>query len=115
MVPLPANGVLYRAILQVKTPPDLQGRVWAVGEQLALLGSTASFLLVGPLVDRVLEPAVGAPAWQMFAPLVGNVRGSGIGLLEVATGVILLVVTGIVFSIPRVRNIEAELPDYAIE
>jgi len=112
MVPLPINGVLYRSILQVKTPPDLQGRAFALGEQLALLGSTASFLITGQLVDRLLEPAVGASAWRTFAPLVGDSRGAGIGLLQVATGVILLVVTGIVFSIPRVRNIEADLPDY---
>ena len=115
MVPLPIGGALYRSILQVKTPPDLQGRAFAVGEQLALLGSTASFLIAGPLVDRLLEPAVGTPAWQTFAPLVGSTRGSGIGLLEVVTGIILLVVTGIVFSIPRIRNIEKDLPDYAGE
>jgi hypothetical protein len=80
-----------------------------------LLGSTASFLMTGLLVDRLLEPAVGTPAWQSFAPLVGNTRGSGIGLLQVATGMILLIVTAIVFSIPSIRNIEAVLPDYAGE
>jgi len=60
----------------------------------------------------VLEPAVGTPAWQPFAGLVGATPGSGIGLLEVFTGLVILAVTAAVFSWPAVRHLERNLPDY---
>ncbi len=112
MIPLPAGNALIRSLLQVKVPPDLQGRVFALLSQLHLAGSTTSFLLTGLLVDRVLEPAVGTPAWQPFAGLVGTATGSGIGLLEVFTGLVILAVTAVVFSWPAVRHLERDLPDY---
>lgn len=113
MAPLPVGGALFTSIFQVKSPPDMQGRIFALVAQLGFLGSTASFLLTGPLVDRVLEPAVGSPAWQRVAPLVGNAPGAGIGLLQVATGLIILAVTLAVYAWPRLRRMEADLPDYA--
>ena len=112
VLPLPANGALFTSILQVKTPPDLQGRVFALESQLALLGSTVSFLLVGPLVDRVVQPRVGGPGWQWVAPLVGSGPGAGIGLVLVVTGLLALVATLLVFGVRAVRNMEVVLPDY---
>jgi len=67
MIPLPVEGGLATSILQSKIAPDMQGRVFAVRDQLGYLGATLSFLLVGPLVDRVLEPAVGGPRWDAVA------------------------------------------------
>jgi DHA3 family macrolide efflux protein-like MFS transporter len=112
ILPLPANGALFISFLQVKTPPDLQGRVFALESQLALLGSTVSFLLIGPLVDRVIQPLVGTPAWLRVAPLVGSGPEAGIGLLLVVTGVLYLAASLLVFSLPSVRHMEAALPDY---
>jgi hypothetical protein len=100
LLPLPITNALLRSILQVKTPPDLQGRVFAVESQLALLGSTTSFLVVGPFVDRVLVPATG-PAAAM-------------GLVAVLAGLGILAVTAVLFGLRRVRQLEAELPDYAV-
>jgi MFS family permease len=113
MVPLPMIGALFNSIVQVKTPPDMQGRVFAVQGQLALLGSTTSFLLIGPLVDRVLEPAVGGPGWAGLAPLLGSADGAGMRLLYVATGLILLAATALTFAQRRLRRLEIELSDYA--
>jgi MFS transporter, DHA3 family, macrolide efflux protein len=112
LMPLAASGPLLKSLFQVKVPPDLQGRVFGLQSQLDLFASTTSFLLTGLLVDRVLEPAVGTRAWQPFAWLVGAVPGSGIGLLEVFTGVVILAVTALVFSLPAVRHLERDLPDY---
>jgi MFS family permease len=113
MLPLPVIGALFSSIVQVKTPPDLQGRVFAVQGQLALLGSTTSFLLVGPLVDRVLEPMVGGEAWAAFAPVLGSTPGAGMRLLYVMTGITLLAATGLTFAWPRMRKLEMELSDHA--
>jgi len=111
MVPLPVEGALATSILQTKIPPDLQGRVFAVREQLGYLGATASFLLVGPLVDRVLEPAVGGPRWDAVAPLVGSEPGSGMGLVLVTTGLLILLATAIAWLNPAIRLLETRLPD----
>ena len=112
ILPLPVGGALFTSILQVKTPPDMQGRIFAAIAQLEFFGATASFLVIGPLVDRLLEPAVGRPGWQFFAPLVGSRPGSGIGLLLVITGVLILASTLLIYAYPSVRRIERTLPDY---
>lgn len=97
---LPLNGwALYTALIQVKTPPDMQGRVFSIIGQLGYLGASLSFLLTGPLVDNVLEPRAAAP-------------GEGMGLLLVGTGVIILFLTLAVYALPAIRNLEARLPDY---
>jgi MFS family permease len=115
LLPLPMNGALFTSLLQVKVPPDMQGRVFAVESQLALLGSTASFLVMGPLVDQVLEPLVGTPAWTPLVPLLGAQPGAGMGLLEVMAGLSILAATAVTFGQRRVRRLEADLPDYAAE
>lgn len=104
--------VLYTSILQVKTPPDMQGRIFSITGQLAYLASTASFLLIGPLVDRVLEPAVATPAWETVEGVVGNQPGAGMGLVLVVTGVLILLATLLAWALPALRRVEATLPDY---
>ena len=112
MIPLPANNALYKSIFQLKVPADMQGRVFAFAEQLFLLGSTASFLLTGALVDRVLMPLASAACRVApCAPAWAGPTGA-IGLVQVITGVILLAGAAITFSIHSVRRLEAELPDY---
>jgi MFS family permease len=112
VAPLPAGGALFASILQVKVPPDLQGRVFAIQGQLSFVGSTLSFLTIGQLVDYVLEPAVGRPGWQAVAPLVGSQPGSGMGLLLGVTGLVILAATAFVYLVPSIRRLEALLPDY---
>jgi heme/copper-type cytochrome/quinol oxidase subunit 3 len=87
--------------------------VFALVGQLALLGSTVSFLLTGVLVDRVLQPAVGRPFWRWLAPLVGQSPGAGIGLLLVMTGLLIISSTALTWSQRAVRHLEADLPEYA--
>lgn len=104
---------LFTSILQAKSPPDLQGRVFSISNQLGYLGATTSFLLIGPLVDHVVEPAVRTASWSVVAPLVGDQAGAGIGLVLLVTGVIILTLTIVTFAIPAVRHLEINLPDYA--
>ncbi|MGE5601737.1 MAG: MFS transporter [Nitrososphaerales archaeon] len=115
MLPLPANNALYKSIFQLKVPADMQGRVFAFAEQLFLLGSTTSFLLTGALVDRVLTPLASAPGGWPLGSLLGKGHTGAIGLVEVVTGIVLLVGAEVTFSIRSVRRMEAELPDYEYE
>ncbi len=112
MVPLPMVNAAFEAILQIKVPPDLQGRVFAAASQLAILFSPLAFLLSGPLADRVFEPAVGGEAWTPVVPLVGSQAGSGIGLMAVISGALVVIVTLAFYLLPDVRHMEATLPDY---
>jgi hypothetical protein len=106
MMPLPIEGGLATSILQTRVPSDMQGRVFAVREQLGYLGATTSFLLVGPVIDRVLEPAVGGPRWDAVAPLVGDTPGSGMGLLIVLAGLLIVTATALAALNPRVRRLD---------
>ncbi|GKT35435.1 MFS transporter, partial [Aduncisulcus paluster] len=58
MMPLPALNVVFKTILQEKTPEDLQGRVFSSAYQLAYGIAPLSFLAVGGLVDKHVEPYV---------------------------------------------------------
>jgi MFS transporter, DHA3 family, macrolide efflux protein len=98
LLPLQAWAT-YTSLIQAKTPPDMQGRVFALINQLGYLGATASFLLVGPLVDNVLEPQAAVP-------------GDGMRLVLIVTGVVILGLTLLVYAMPRVRHLERDLPDY---
>ncbi|HLA41831.1 MAG TPA: MFS transporter, partial [Aggregatilineales bacterium] len=86
LFPLPVTGALFSSIMQKKTPPDMQGRVFAISGQLFMLMTPFSFLLTGYLVDSWLEPAVGKTGWNRLTPLVGNDPGAGMGALMIAVG-----------------------------
>jgi hypothetical protein len=111
---LPMMQSLYMSILQVKSPPDLQGRIFALNDQLGFIGSTTSFALTGYLVDNVINPSVGSSAWVVLQPLVGNDAGAGIGLVQVITGIIILFVTSAVYASVRIRTLETRLPDFEV-
>lgn len=106
MIPLPMGGALMQSLLQTRVPPHLQGRVFAIYAQLGFVGSTASFLSIGPLVDRVLEPSVRQPWWSLVAPVVGRAAGAGMALLMIVTGVVMAVVTLVLWLLPAVRQID---------
>jgi MFS family permease len=103
------------SLMQAKVPPDIQGRVFAALGQMTMFFMPLSYLLVGPLVDNVFEPAVNTPGWAVFAPLVGSQPGAGMGLIIMLAGAGLLITTALVYALPRVRYIESERPDYLPE
>jgi MFS transporter, DHA3 family, macrolide efflux protein len=108
------NGA-NQAIWQSKVPPDLQGRVFATRRFIAQITAPLAMLAVGPLADRVMEPALqpdGALA-DVFGPLVGVGPGAGMSLMLVVVGLIAggLGLTG--YLRPLVREVETRLPDHA--
>ena len=111
-LPLPMINAIAMSLMQAKVAPDIQGRVFAALGQMATLLIPMAYLVVGPLADTVFEPAVGKPGWDCVAPLVGSTTGSGMGLMMVIAGAGLMITTLVVYAIPRIRHMEAELPDY---
>jgi MFS transporter, DHA3 family, macrolide efflux protein len=114
MAPLPMGNALFVSLLQSRTPPDAQGRIFALVNQLGFVGATGSFLLVGPLVDKLLVPAASRPGWSVVAPLVGRGEAGAIGLVLVVTGVLILATTLLLYARRSVRYVEVGLPDYEV-
>lgn len=106
MIPLPMGGALMQSLLQTRVPTYLQGRIFAIHAQLGFIGSTLSFLSIGPVVDRLLEPSVQRSWWSMVVPLVGKEAGAGMALLMVITGLLMGTMTAILWLIPAVRQLD---------
>jgi hypothetical protein len=72
-----------------------------------------SYLAAGPLADRVFEPllAAGGPLAGSVGRVVGVGEGRGIGLLFVVLGTLTALISVWGYLQPRVRRVEAELPD----
>ncbi len=103
-----------QAIFALKIQPDVQGRVFAIRSMITQSMMPIAFLLAGPLADNVFEPlmrAGGALYHSPVAALIGNGAGRGMGLMFVLAGLILLSATLGVWSNPRTRRVEEELPD----
>jgi len=107
------SGACGMAIWQTKVPADLQGRVFAVLRMFGWSTLPLAYLLAGPLADRVFEPLL-APSGGL-ADSVGRLFGVGDGrgtaVLLSASGLLLLLVTLSGYLLPRVRRVEAELPN----
>jgi len=73
-----------------------------------------SYLLAGPLADRVFGPLMDVGgAWEksFLGTLLGTGAGRGIGLMFVISALIGIIITILVYANPRIRNVEDELPD----
>ncbi len=114
MFPLPFVNASFMSLMQAKVPADVQGRVFALGDQISMLLLPLAYLLVGPLADNVFEPAVGQPGWEAVAPLVGSGPGAGMGLILFLAGVLTAIISLIVYAVPAIRHLEANLPDYNV-
>jgi hypothetical protein len=113
-------AVIYgsnQAIWQSKVAPDVQGRVFAFQQMVARAATPLAYLLAGPLAERVFEPllaANGALATGL-GPVIGTGAGRGIGLLFILMGVAKIAVSLAGYLNPRIRDVEDDLPDAAID
>lgn len=118
LVAIPMASACSQGIFQTKVPPEVQGRVFAIRGMISQSMMPIAFLLAGPLADRVFEPLMqtgGALANSFLAAWIGAGTGRGMGLMFTLSGLILLLVTALVWTLPRIRNVEAELPEVVQE
>lgn len=113
---LPLANASLQSIWQSKTPPDVQGRVFAARRLIGQGSLPLAMLVAGPLSDLLAEPAMavnGALA-PVFGGLVGTGPGAGMSLIILlagAAGIVMPFVAG--YAIPAVRNLEDIVPDVA--
>lgn len=111
---VPLGGGASQALFQTKVAPDVQGRVFATRAFISRSMMPLAFLLAGPLADYVLEPLMAVGGVLGSGPLgtlLGAGPGRGIGLAFFASGVLLVLVCGLVYLNPRIRLLEDEIPD----
>jgi MFS family permease len=111
---LPVMNGCSQAVWQVKVPPELQGRVFAIRRMIATCTAPVCYLVAGPLADGVFAPLLapgGALAGRLGPLLGGTGPGRGIGLLFVVMGgmCVLVAVAGLLS--PRLMRMEDALPD----
>lgn len=115
-----ANAIILssgQAIWQSKVSPSVQGRVFAVRRMVAWSTTPLAYLVAGPLADRVFEPLLASdgPLAATAGRIIGTGPGRGIALMFILSGFALLLVTISYYLHPRVRMVEAELPDALAE
>ncbi|MEX1247484.1 MAG: MFS transporter [Anaerolineales bacterium] len=113
----PIMNASSQALWQSKTDPDVQGRVFSVRRMLAQFTVPVGLLLSGPLVDGLFEPLMadgGALANTFVGQIMGTGQGRGLALFFVCVGLALVIVSLIAFSIPRLRNVDSEIPNVAV-
>jgi hypothetical protein len=91
-------------------PPELQGRVFSTRMMIAWITFPIAPLIAGPLADYVLEPGMraGGGLAAAFGWLTGTGPGAGMALLLAATGVMMMVVGVVGWTVPAVRSVERE-------
>lgn len=110
----PIAGGSSQAIWQSKVPSELQGRVFAIRQVSAIASTPVAFLVAGTLADRLFEPLMADRGGTLTAVL-GAGPGRGIGLMFVLGGLFVIGVVGVAYNLPHIRNLEAEVPDIALE
>jgi hypothetical protein len=109
----PFVGAASASIFQAKVAPDQHGRVFGALSQISMLVTPFSFLVAGPLSDRLAEPAARTAGWQAVAWLVGSGSGAGMGLILVTMGLATAAIGAFAYALPAMRGLEAALPDHA--
>jgi DHA3 family macrolide efflux protein-like MFS transporter len=112
----PIINASSQTIWRSKTPADIQGRVFAVRRVIAQFTVPLGDFSAGPVADKIFNPlliAGGALSASAIARVIGVGPGRGIALLFLTMAAVPALATLWGFLNPRVRNVEAELPDIA--
>ncbi len=102
-----------QVIFQLKTPPQIQGRVFSFNNAVAGLAIPLGYLLGGPLSDYVFEPLMVSDG--LFASTVGAIigvgPGRGIGLMFMLLGCLHVLLALIASRYIPLVKVETLLPD----
>ena len=106
-----------QTIWQLKVPPDLQGRAFAIRRMVVWSTLPFAYLAAGPLADRVFEPlmAAGGPLAGTAGRLLGTGPGRGIGLFFMTLGLFQILLALAAGRYAPLRRVESDLPDALAE
>ena len=112
----PVVDVAVNKFIQLKIPPDIQGRIFAASDFIAQVPFLFTPFLAGLFGDKVFEPAMQAGgAWvHAFGWLVGTGPGAGYGLMIFLCGIGGTLVGLWGYLTPSIRNAEQIMPDIVL-
>ncbi|HLL48109.1 MAG TPA: MFS transporter [Longimicrobiaceae bacterium] len=101
------------AVMMRKVAPEVQGRVFATIQMVAMSSAPIAYLAAGPLADRVFEPLLrpGGALAGSVGSVIGVGPGRGMGMMMIVAGAVIVAATLAGILDPRIRNLEEELPD----
>lgn len=113
LVLMPVITVCSQTVTIRKLDPPVIGRIMGVTRTVSQLATAVSYLAAGPLVERVLNPAVetGGPLAEQLEPFIGTGTDRGVGLLYILCGVLFTGLGIYGWMRPSLRGIETVLPD----
>jgi MFS transporter, DHA3 family, macrolide efflux protein len=114
MATVPVANTASQVLWQLKVPPAVQGRVFAIRRMISQAIAPIAILLAGPLADGVFEPwlADDGPLSGSVGSLIGTGAGRGVGFMYIVTGLLTVVIGIVGYLLPRIRHLETELPDF---
>ena len=107
---------LNQVIWQVKSAPEMQGRLFALMGTLAVGGQSLGILAAGPLASKVFQPLLveGGILAGSVGALIGVGTGRGMGFMFILIGLIVFGVVLLSWLNRSIRLLEDRLPDYEI-
>ena len=111
---LPMMDGCSQMIWLTKTPADLQGRVLAVKQMAGWCLAPLAYVIAGPLVDRIFEPAMSGSGFlaHSIGAVIGTGHGRGMALMMIVLGILFLLATLASWSNPLIRHLETNIPDF---
>ncbi|GII96970.1 MFS transporter [Sinosporangium siamense] len=110
---LPIVSGCVMTILQTKTAPTAQGRVLSAARLVGQSAMPLAYLTGGPLAEHVVNPLLqpGGVLAGTVGAVVGVGPGRGTALIFLVDGALLIGLGAVVYLLPRLRNLETDLPD----
>ena len=116
MAVVPVANTSSQVLWQLKVPPAVQGRVFAIRRMVSSAIAPIAILAAGPLADKVFEPLLakdGGLASSVGA-VIGTGPGRGVGFMFIVAGLLTTLIAVLGYARPRVRHLETDLPDYVV-
>ncbi len=108
---MPVLNGSSQSIWQAKTPPDIQGRVFAARRQIAQITSPMAFIIAGPLADLIFKPVFSSSSANGLTWLLGDSSGRGYAAMFVVFGLLTAAWGFAGYLRPAARNVERDVPD----
>ena len=107
---------LNQVIWQVKSAPEVQGRLFALMGTFAVLGQSLGILIAGPLAGKVFQPMLeqGGLLADTIGAVIGVGAGRGIAFMFMLVGLIVLGIALTSWLNPSIRLLEDRLPDHEV-
>ena len=108
---------LNQVIWQVKSAPEMQGRLFALMGTLAVGGQSLGILCAGPLASKIFQPMLepGGTLADSVGRLIGVGAGRGMAFMFILLGLVVLGLALVSWLKPSVHLLEDNLPDYSVK